>query len=120
MDIQYFKTKLEEELALIEGELKNIAEKNPKVKNGKTDWVSKLKNFFVDSADDSELGDRMEELEEQNAVVQNLEGRYNEIKSALAKIDAGTYGKCEICGKNIEEDRLGANPSAKTCKTHMN
>ncbi|MBI2086800.1 MAG: TraR/DksA C4-type zinc finger protein [Candidatus Zambryskibacteria bacterium] len=54
------------------------------------------------------------------AIVNTLETRYNDIKSGLDKIEHGTYGLCQICGKEIETDRLEANPSARTCIEHMN
>lgn len=38
-----------------------------------------------------------------------------EIDRALAKIDAGTYGICEQCGKPIPEARLQALPHASLC-----
>ena len=37
-----------------------------------------------------------------------------------AAIAAGTYGTCEVSGEQIEEDRLEADPAARTCKAHMN
>ena len=37
------------------------------------------------------------------------------IKDALLKIQKGTYGKCEKCGKQIEIARLLAMPTAKYC-----
>ena len=41
------------------------------------------------------------------------------VDEALEKIEKGTYGICETGGEKIEEDRLEANPSARTCKAHM-
>ena len=38
-----------------------------------------------------------------------------EIEDALRKFDAGTYGTCESCGKQIAEARLEAMPSARLC-----
>ena len=38
-----------------------------------------------------------------------------EIDQALAKIDAGTYGRCEQCGEMIPEARLEALPHAALC-----
>jgi DnaK suppressor protein len=38
-----------------------------------------------------------------------------EIDAALAKIDAGTYGLCENCGKPIPDARLEALPHARLC-----
>jgi RNA polymerase-binding transcription factor DksA len=43
----------------------------------------------------------------------------NTVVHALGKIEAGTYGVCEVSGMDIEEDRLEANPAARTCKAHM-
>ncbi len=37
------------------------------------------------------------------------------VDEALAKIENGTYGLCEECGKAIEETRLEAMPFATTC-----
>ena len=38
-----------------------------------------------------------------------------QIERALARIDAGTYGTCERCGKPIPEERLRARPWATLC-----
>lgn len=37
------------------------------------------------------------------------------IDIALARIKAGTYGTCAICGEKIAEKRLAALPYATTC-----
>jgi RNA polymerase-binding protein DksA len=37
------------------------------------------------------------------------------IDAALGRIDDGTYGRCERCGKEIEEERLEALPWATLC-----
>ena len=72
-----------------------------------------------DSADPNETADNIEEFEENTAVLKELEIRYNNIKDTLAKIEEGKFGICEISGEPIEEDRLIANPAARTCKKHM-
>jgi DnaK suppressor protein len=38
-----------------------------------------------------------------------------EVERALAKMDAGTYGRCERCGKEISEARLEAMPATPYC-----
>jgi RNA polymerase-binding transcription factor DksA len=38
-----------------------------------------------------------------------------EIDRALAQIEAGTYGRCVICGQEIPEERLEAVPYATLC-----
>ena len=37
------------------------------------------------------------------------------IGDALAKIENGTYGTCEVCGKQISPERLAAMPWARLC-----
>ncbi len=38
-----------------------------------------------------------------------------EIDAALARIDAGRYGRCEVCGAAIAPERLQARPAARRC-----
>jgi DnaK suppressor protein len=38
-----------------------------------------------------------------------------EVQRALAKMDDGTYGRCERCGKEISEARLEAMPATPYC-----
>ncbi len=37
------------------------------------------------------------------------------IEEALRRIEAGTYGKCHSCGKQIQRPRLKAVPHARLC-----
>jgi DnaK suppressor protein len=41
-----------------------------------------------------------------------------EVERALAKMDEGTYGQCEVCGKDIAEPRLEAMPATRFCIDH--
>lgn len=41
--------------------------------------------------------------------------RLKEIDESLGKIEDGTYGLCDICGKKIKEERLELIPEAKIC-----
>jgi DnaK suppressor protein len=38
-----------------------------------------------------------------------------EVEKALARLDAGEYGRCESCGQMIPEARLEAKPAARLC-----
>lgn len=42
----------------------------------------------------------------------------NEIDKALERIENGTYGLCEVCGAEIEENRLQAIPWTVLCIQH--
>jgi len=37
---------------------------------------------------------------------------------ALARIELGEYGSCEVCGKGIEAERLEAIPRTSVCSRH--
>jgi DnaK suppressor protein len=37
------------------------------------------------------------------------------INEALARIEAGTFGICEMCGDDISEERLKARPVTTLC-----
>lgn len=37
------------------------------------------------------------------------------VAEAFARIESGTYGHCEVCGKMIAEDRLRLRPYVSTC-----
>jgi len=49
------------------------------------------------------------------SVGQSLEAGLHRIDRALAKLDDGTYGICEGCGRPIPEKRLEAMPESVTC-----
>ena len=54
--------------------------------------------------------------QETNATVHGqLQWLLSEVVYALAKIEAGTYGTCEACGKPIHPARLEALPTARFC-----
>ncbi len=73
-----------------------------------------------DSADEGDVAEGIEQYETNSAILADLEIQLNDVKSALKKIEDGTYGKCEVCGETILDDRLLAIPAAKTCIDHMN
>lgn len=61
------------------------------------------------------LSDKFEEESTNEGVLDTLEERLKEVNDALVKIENGTYGVCTKCGKQIEEEKLLANPAATTC-----
>jgi len=70
------------------------------------------------TAGDGNLGDTAtatydRELDE--GLGEGAQQTLREIDHALRKIDDGTYGACEACGKPIGEDRLAAIPWARLC-----
>jgi RNA polymerase-binding transcription factor DksA len=117
IDYDHFKDKLEREKALVEKELEKVGRRNP---DNLSDWEATPPSDRDSSqADENTVADAIEEYEDNVAIVNTLETRYKDIKSGLDKIKHGVYGICQVCQKEIESDRLEANPSARTCKEHM-
>lgn len=112
-----FKEQLEKERETVVSELGGIGVR----KNSKSpdDWQG-VPDTEELPTDPNEVADRIESYEGNTAIVNELEQRLMEIDRALGKIEKGTFGVCEVDGKPIEEDRLAANPAARTCKEHLN
>jgi DnaK suppressor protein len=55
------------------------------------------------------------ELEKRLALENRLNGLLGEVERALAKLDTGTYGYCDICNTVIDPARMQALPQAILC-----
>lgn len=108
-------TRLEELLAQVTSELEAIAEQNPVT----GDWEVVPDKAEQAEADENSEADASEELSNQSATVDELETTYRNINRALQKIEAGTFGLCEVCGEAIVAGRLEILPSARSCTAHM-
>lgn len=115
MKTEHYRKKLEEEKTRLESEMGTVGRKNPAVPN---DWES-LPSEIGSEADLADQADVVMGRENNAAILADLEARYDTILQALLRIEQKTYGKCEVCHKNIEEARLGADPSATTCIAHL-
>ncbi|BCY10171.1 TraR/DksA C4-type zinc finger protein [Actinoplanes sp. L3-i22] len=49
------------------------------------------------------------------ALLAAARARIAEVDDALTRLDAGTYGNCEGCGRPIPADRLAVRPFARRC-----
>lgn len=111
-----FYTRLEKERELLEAELGKLGMRNPA---NPTDWIPAKPEGDEFGADRNDNADIIEDMQDDNASLNQLEGRLNTVLAALKKIDDNNYGTCEISGEPIEIERLDANPAAATCKKHM-
>ncbi|HEX4979752.1 MAG TPA: TraR/DksA C4-type zinc finger protein [Acidimicrobiales bacterium] len=59
----------------------------------------------------TETFDRSKDL----AILDEVEAELVEVEHALGRLDDGTYGLCEACGKPIPDDRLDAMPATRFC-----
>jgi RNA polymerase-binding transcription factor DksA len=114
-ELKQFEEKLKAEKVELEGELSEIAKTDPRSHGG---WEPTAGAMDIDSADENEMADKFEEIEENAGIADKLEKQLEEVDIALDKIKEGKYGICEKCGKPIEKERLEANPSARISIKH--
>ena len=106
-----FRQLLIEERERVRSAIENLHAENPgSIEDETGDLVSSSNdNHLADMATvtfDRELADTLED--NSGAVLAAIEG-------ALRRIDEGTYGTCQRCGKPIAEERLEALPYAELC-----
>lgn len=102
------KEKLIQEKTQLENELGKIAK--PVAGEGNYETA-----FNEIGTDEDENASEVEEYADNLALEENLEKQLKEVLEALARIENGTYGKCENCNEEIPLERLRAYPAAKTC-----
>ncbi|HET9214108.1 MAG TPA: TraR/DksA C4-type zinc finger protein [Gaiellaceae bacterium] len=108
MDTERFRKLLLDERARVSATIEHLHESNSISLEEETEEET-YDNHLADSATatlNREIDYTLEESSE------NLLGAVN---SALERIDAGTYGTCERCGRQIAEERLEAIPYATRC-----
>jgi RNA polymerase-binding transcription factor DksA len=52
------------------------------------------------------------------ALIQSAEAHLAGIDEAQQRLQLGTYGICEVCGRRIPDARLEVRPTARTCVEH--
>lgn len=55
---------------------------------------------------------------ENRTLAAQLQDQLDDVEAALGRIDAGSYGTCEVCGKPVTAARLEAMPSTRFCIDH--
>lgn len=83
--------------------------------DSETDSISELSSLDQHQGD---IGTETFEREKDFSILEQLEAEIGDLDAALRKIDEGTYGTCEICGTEIQPDRLEAMPGTRTCIEH--
>jgi len=67
----------------------------------------------------ADLGTETFEREKDFSILEQVEAELNDVTHALHRIDAGTYGTCEVCGCPIGDERLEAMPATRLCLEHQ-
>ena len=94
-----------------------------KLKDEYESRIDKIEDHIQNPQDDlNEHWDDQAISYRQNDMRKNLMGEARQnlsyVENALRRIESGTYGECEVCGEQIEEQRLEALPYATLCMEH--
>jgi DnaK suppressor protein len=107
-DLETYRTLLEEERARLTGLRETLAEATEDVELEPTGDPSSG-GHVADAG--SEVFERSRDL----SIVNDLDAQLTDVEHAFARIDNGTYGTCEACGRPIGAERLEARPATRFC-----
>ena len=116
VDVERYRTRLEELKAQLEHDIETHRQRAMSLSGGPDEpgpgqhW--ERSGYGDHQADDAtELFEREKEI----GLEQSLEAHLNQVTQALQRMEAGTYGQCERCGRPIAPERLDAMPEATLC-----
>ena len=66
----------------------------------------------------ADLGTDVANRMESEGLARTVELQRRRIQDALERLDQGSYGRCEVCGREIDDERLEARPEVSTCREH--
>jgi DnaK suppressor protein len=107
-DLVSYRKRLEAELAELQGQRADLEESTGASMADATGEVG----FDEEYAD---AGSFTFERERDLSLVDNVKDLIEKVQHALTRIDDGSYGRCEACGKPIEAERLDALPYTTLC-----
>ncbi len=79
------------------------------------DIVAASEQVATDDEHDPEGHTIAWERQQAAALLASARTRLAELDLAIRRIEGGDYGRCEVCGRPIPDERLEAVPTASTC-----
>jgi RNA polymerase-binding transcription factor DksA len=67
----------------------------------------------------ADLGSETFERERELSLLEDVEAEIADVRRALVRLDRGSYGRCDACGRQIPDERLSAVPAARFCFEHQ-
>lgn len=109
LDLEGLKKRLLEDREQLQ---RDIDTKDEQIAEGGDDLDPERGGVGNHMADDA---DEVAEQETMMAIQSSAQRGLDLVNDALARMEAGTYGTCANCGKEINPDRLEARPSSIYC-----
>jgi len=105
-EVAFFRKQLLDKLKLLIGDVNSLENE---VTRSKKDAAA------LDISKFAELGSDNYEVELDMEMLENEGEEIRAIVDALKKLDDGSFGSCDACGRRIRKPRLKAIPYAKLC-----
>jgi DnaK suppressor protein len=101
--------RLEEERTRLEGIRDNLRREQ---EEATSDTGGELSSFDQHPGDS---GTETFEMAKNVSLLEQVEDELSEIEAAFQRLERGTYGTCQACGRPIGDERLEAMPAARYC-----
>jgi RNA polymerase-binding transcription factor DksA len=111
MDPDKARHQLDDERARLE-ELRAGYEREHLTDESEDESMAELSHQPVHQAD---TGTETFNRERDLSILEQVEAELADVEHALRRLDEGTYGTCEACGRPIDDARLEAMPEARFC-----
>jgi DnaK suppressor protein len=109
MDKATASRRLEEERTRLEGIRDDLQREQ---NEAASDTGGELSSFDQHPGDS---GTETFEMEKNVSVLEQVEDELRELEHARQRLERGTYGRCQACGRPIGDERLEAMPAARYC-----
>jgi DnaK suppressor protein len=91
-------------------------EQSENLQQAEKDSSGELSSFDQHPGD---LGTDTFEREKDLSIVEQLDAQLEDVERALHRLQEGTYGRCEVDGQPIPDERLEVVPAARYCVRHQ-
>lgn len=108
--LEELKSQLQAKKQQLESQLSEFATKDPNLTD---DWDTKYPR--VPQGNLEEAADEVEEYSTKLNIEFNLENQLKDVNAALASIERGNFGICQMCKNPIASERLRVSPEAPRC-----
>ncbi len=99
----------------LEAELTQTTSRIAGLEHTLADIVDAARESASEDEHDDDAGAMALERLQTEGLLESARESLEEIGSAIGRLDAGTYGICEHCGRPISDGRLEARPMARLC-----
>ncbi|HEV2368373.1 MAG TPA: TraR/DksA C4-type zinc finger protein [Acidimicrobiales bacterium] len=74
-----------------------------------------LSELSASAQHQADLGTETFNRERDLSILEQIEAELADVEHALTRLENGTYGLCEACGKPVDEARLEVQPATRFC-----